>query len=250
MRVVTLWVLFALAACSGDGTGPTPARRAAITVTFDDGRRGVATYARPLLDAMGLRANIAVMTTQYWDQQLPWDSLASLRAGGWSVVSHSMTHPLLTQLTPDSARREIRESRRVIDSLGFDDRIFIVPYLDHAPWVLAEAEAAGYHFTRCCVQDPAWSPDTLLDWPLAPAVHHRLVGLDVTDYGAPSAYNFRHPAGRLNIRALLADAVRRGKYVELVFHEITAADTADLRRTLELVAEHRPYVITFASLTR
>lgn len=240
--------LLLLAACSDSAVAPRRAAGGAISLTFDDGRRGVLDHAAPIVASLGLRANAAVMTTRYWDQQLTWDELRLLRAAGWTVVSHSMTHPDLTALTPDSARREIRESRHTIDSLGFHPDVFVVPYLLHDARLIDEVAAAGYAFARCCAHDPAWSSDTLLDWPIRREARHRLVGVDATDYGAPSTYNFRTAEGRDRLRALLDDAMARGKYVDLFFHEITPADTADLRATLALLVPHRARMVRYDQL--
>ena len=237
-----------LLACTDDAVAPRPSAGGAISLTFDDGRRGVLAHAAPIVASLGLRANVAVMTTRYWDQQLTWDELRLLRDAGWTVVSHSMTHPDLTALTPDSARAEIRASRRTIDSLGFHAGIFVVPYLLHDAAVLREVAEAGYDFARCCAHDPAWSSDTLLDWPIARDARHRLVGVDATDYGAPSTYNFRTPEGRARLGSLLDDAMARGKYVDLFFHEITPADTADLRATLALLGPHRGRMVRYDEL--
>jgi hypothetical protein len=151
-------------------------------------------------------------------------------------------------LTPDSAATELTRSRARIDSLGFDPRVFIVPYLDYSPAVLAASAAAGYQYTRCCAQD-TWAPDTLVSWPIAPAARHRLAGVDVTNYdGQPTSYNFRTAAGREALRTLLQQVVAQGKFIDVFFHDIVPDDVADLRLTLPILAEFRQYLLRYAAL--
>lgn len=225
-----------------------PEPSAAITITFDDAWRGVLQLAAPMLDTLRLRANVGWITNVDWSGVMTPPELRQLQDRGWSILSHTMTHARLTSLTPDSAAAEISRSRARIDSLGFDPRVFIVPYLDYSPAVLAASAAAGYQYTRCCAQD-VWSPDTLVAWPIAPAARHRLAGVDVTNYdGLPSSYNFRTAAGRTALRTLLEQVVAQGKFVDVFFHDIVPDDVADLRLTLQILAEFRPYLVTYAAL--
>jgi peptidoglycan/xylan/chitin deacetylase (PgdA/CDA1 family) len=225
---------------------PEPA--AAITITFDDAWRGVLQHAAPILDSLRLRGNVSWMTNVDWSAVMVPEELRLLQSSGWSILSHTMTHPYLTRLSLDSASREIRQSRERIVSLGFDPRVFIVPYLDRNEEVLAVAAAAGYTYTRCCAED-VWSTDTLVAWPIRDEVRHRLVGIDVTNYeGVVTTYNFRTASGRSALRTLLRDAVARRKFVDVFFHDIIPEDVDDLRETLAMIAEFRPYLITYGML--
>jgi hypothetical protein len=159
-----------------------------------------------------------------------------------------MTHPFLTQIPLDSARFELEGSRARIDSLGFDPRVFVAPYLDHNDAVLLESAAAGYTYSRCCAED-TWSTDTLVSWPIQPAARHRLAGVDVTNYdGQISSYNFRTADGRTRLRNLLLDVVAEGKFIDVFFHDVVPEDVPDLRLTMEILAEFRPYLITYGML--
>lgn len=222
--------------------------QAAITITFDDGWRGVVEFAAPILDSLRLRANIGWITHADWGGVMTLDDLRALQARGWSILSHTMTHPFLTQLPLDSVAFELAGSRaRVIES-GFDPRVLILPYLDHNDPVLAASAAAGYTYTRCCILE-SWSPDTLISWPIAPDARHRITGVDVTNYdGQTTTYNFRTSEGRSALRMLLLDAVARRKFVDVFFHDVVPEDLHDLRLTLELLTEFRPYLITYGML--
>lgn len=221
---------------------------AAVTITFDDSWRGVLTEAFPVLQELRLRANIGWITSVDWSNVMVPEELRQLQDAGWSILSHSMTHPYLTTLSPDSAAAELAGSRARVASLGFDPRVFIVPYLNHDDDVLLASAAAGYRYTRCCAQD-YWSTDTLVDWPIQESVRHRLTGVDVTNYeGQTTSYNFRTAQGRAQLRTLLLDVVANGKFVDVFFHDILPEDVPDLRLTLEILAEFRPYLITYGML--
>jgi len=225
---------------------PEPA--AAVTITFDDSWRGVLELAYPVMQELRLRANVGWITSVNWAGVMNPTELRVLQDGGWSIVSHSMTHPFLTQIPLDSARFELEGSRARIDSLGFDPRVFIAPYLDHNDAVLLESAAAGYTYSRCCAED-VWSTDTLVSWPIQPAARHRLAGVDVTNYdGQISSYNFRTADGRSRLRNLLLQVVAEGKFLDVFFHDVLPEDVPDLRLTMEILAEFRPYLITYAML--
>jgi uncharacterized protein YjdB len=225
-----------------------PEPDAAITITFDDGWRGVLELAAPVLDSLRLRANVGWITSVDWADVMTPAELRTLQASGWSILSHSMSHPHLTQISPDSASAELVGSRNRMIDLGFDARVFIAPYLDHNDTVLAASAAAGYAYTRCCAQD-VWSTDTLVSWPIQSEARHRLAGVDVTDYdGQVTTYNFRTADGRTALRNLLLDVVAQGKFIDVFFHDVVPDDVPDLRLTLAILAEFRPYLITYAML--
>lgn len=221
---------------------------AAVTISFDDSWRGVLELAYPEMQALRLRANVGWITNVDWAGVMNPTELRQLQDAGWSIVSHSATHPYLTAISIDSARAELARSRARIDSLGFDPRVFIAPYLDHNDAVLLESAAAGYTYTRCCAQD-SWSTDTLVQWPIQPAGRHRLAGVDLTNYdGQVTSYNFRTVEGRDRLRTLLNDVVAAGKFLDVFFHDIVPEDLPDLRLTLEILADFRPYLITYGML--
>ena len=225
-----------------------PEPSAAITITFDDSWRGVLELAYPEMQELRLRANVGWITSTIWSGVMTPQELRVLQRAGWSIISHSMTHPYLTQISLDSARVEMAGSRARIDSLGFDPRVFVAPYLDHNAAVLLESAAVGYTYTRCCAQD-TWTTDTLVDWPIPETARHRLAGVDVTNYdGQTTSYNFRTVDGRDRLRLLLQDVVARGKFIDVFFHDVVAEDVPDLRLTMAILAEFRPYLITYGML--
>ena len=47
---------------------------------------------------------------------MSWDDVRALAAAGFDLGSHTMTHPILSQLSPEDLRRELCESRALIEA--------------------------------------------------------------------------------------------------------------------------------------
>jgi peptidoglycan/xylan/chitin deacetylase (PgdA/CDA1 family) len=77
-------------------------------------------------------------------QPLGWDALRGLKARGWEIGSHTVTHPLLTAATADELAEELERSRaRIVDELGGCDAI-AYPYGQADTRVASAAAMAGY----------------------------------------------------------------------------------------------------------
>lgn len=88
------------------------------------------------------------------------------------IGAHTMTHPRLTRLQPDAARREITESKKWIeDIIGKPCDMFCYPYGDENAAMRALAKEAGYRGARTVEQlkfsggDPFGMPTTLQIYP-------------------------------------------------------------------------------------
>jgi peptidoglycan/xylan/chitin deacetylase (PgdA/CDA1 family) len=143
-----------------------PSREPTVCVTFDDAYASVLAEALPLLDELGLPGTVFApsayigcgepmawpgidgwLETQHREELVPmsWADLALLREHGWEVGSHTRTHPRLTQLDDRELERELRESRRELESrLGAVCSSLAYPYGDHDARVVEAAHRAGY----------------------------------------------------------------------------------------------------------
>jgi hypothetical protein len=114
-----------------------------LTITFDDGYRGNATTAAPILERHGLRGCFFVTTqfigTNYvpwWDRDLnietmwmTWDQVRALRDAGHEIGSHTETHVDLGTVGCDEARREIQgANERLKKELGLSLGLFAYPF--------------------------------------------------------------------------------------------------------------------------
>jgi peptidoglycan/xylan/chitin deacetylase (PgdA/CDA1 family) len=149
-----------LAGCAG------PKRENQMTITFDDGyvnvlRHGLEALAEAKFTAIQFLPADLLGRCNEWDVGLgeapePIMDAGQVRdwiAAGHQIGSHTLSHPYLTQITPEAAREEIQASRKKLEDL-FGARIehFCYPYGDWNQQVRELVEAAGY--TTACTTEP------------------------------------------------------------------------------------------------
>jgi peptidoglycan/xylan/chitin deacetylase (PgdA/CDA1 family) len=152
-----------------DPSGRLPER--SVLVTFDDGFDDVHREALPVLDRLGLRATVFVVTgsvggTSGWlagdgegDRRLlSWTQIRELAGAGIEIGSHSDTHPQLDTLTESLAEEEIRRSRALLEG-GLDAAVtsFAYPHGYHTGRVKTLLRRHGY--TAGCAVKHALSHD-------------------------------------------------------------------------------------------
>jgi peptidoglycan/xylan/chitin deacetylase (PgdA/CDA1 family) len=76
---------------------------------------------------------------------MTWEQVQELQRGGITIGSHTVSHPILTQVSAASVREELTDSRRQIES-RLDDACLIVAYPNgnHDETVRRHAGDAGY----------------------------------------------------------------------------------------------------------
>lgn len=131
-----------------------------LVLTFDDGTRDFLDYALPVLEEFGFRATLFIVTG-YIGRRRSWktpsgealpevplmtaDELRSLRARGYTIGSHTVTHRSLPSATPDEAAVELRGSSDALsDLLGEEVRWFAYPYTSATARSKEEVRRAGY----------------------------------------------------------------------------------------------------------
>ena len=120
---------------------PLPPRP--VVLTFDDGFANLLPHAAPLLATLGFRATLFAVSgrcgqTNDWPGQAPgiprlpllsWAELAQISAAGFEIGAHTVSHRPLTALSDEEARREIRESKAMIENhLGRPVTTFAYPF--------------------------------------------------------------------------------------------------------------------------
>jgi peptidoglycan/xylan/chitin deacetylase (PgdA/CDA1 family) len=130
-----------------------PAR--SVVITFDDGYRSFYDIAFPILKKYGYPATLLVYTDFIGHSRnaLTWNHLKQLKAEGFEIGSHSVSHTDLTRRRPDEdvqtyiarIRRELFLSKKIIDEkLDQDTTYFAFPFGSYNPRILQWAEKAGY----------------------------------------------------------------------------------------------------------
>jgi peptidoglycan/xylan/chitin deacetylase (PgdA/CDA1 family) len=154
---------------------PLPSRP--VVITFDDTYRDCVDLAVPVMQARGFTATFYLVAgdmgaTSRWLRrergfELPlidWSCARQLLAAGFHCGSHTVTHPRLADLPPEACRRELEDSRRLLeDRLDTEVRHLAYPFGSYDAGVREAAAEAGYR-SACSVRIGLSPPD---DDPLA-----------------------------------------------------------------------------------
>ena len=155
-RVVDLYEIDDLTLAPGE---------AAVALTFDDGYRDVLENALPVLREHGFASTVFVVPGAitgakcfewYADGEMPpvaaWDELrAEERTGLVRFEPHTVSHPVLTTLSREDARREIAESKGIVElELGRPARIFCYPGGYYSPREVDLVRESGYRAAVTC----------------------------------------------------------------------------------------------------
>jgi peptidoglycan/xylan/chitin deacetylase (PgdA/CDA1 family) len=211
----------------------------AMTITFDDGWLSAYTRAYPALQAHGLRANVGVVTDHVdlnLEGFMTLEQLRVLHDAGWSMVTHTVSHPHLPTLTAGALEAELTGGRSWIDSHGFrGSNVFIVPFHDFGD---RELVAIRRHFDAARINNASfYVPARFENWP--PADPYALTSLEAEL--AP----FTTPAGRAALEQQIEVALSAGKFVDILFHDITPDQLDAFEQTIAMLARFkdqiRPY---------
>lgn len=116
-------------------------------ITFDDGYIGNFIYAYPILRKYGYSATLFVSTKyiSLLEQWMNWDQLRELDSHGFSIQSHTVTHPALEELEDKDIFYELSESKKMIESeIGKDVKYLSLPFGSYKRNVTRIAREVGY----------------------------------------------------------------------------------------------------------
>jgi len=87
-----------------------------VIITFDDGHLSNYTFALPVLRKYGFVATFFITTKNIGSPDgMRYEQLREMAGNGMSIQSHTMTHPFLSDLPPQEIRRELRESKSILE---------------------------------------------------------------------------------------------------------------------------------------
>jgi len=152
--------LGAVVSALADGK-PLPERT--VVLTFDDGFADFYSSAAPLLRKLKLPATLFVLTglcgkiSDGHGQEtagimrrplLDWQQVAELAQQGFELGAHSMSHPVLPDLPPEKAKREIADSQTELQQrTGQPVDFFAYPFGRWSPAVRAVVQE---HYRGAC----------------------------------------------------------------------------------------------------
>lgn len=129
-----------------------------FAITFDDGYESVFAHAVPALAERGMKATVYVVAgaiggLNEWDYKagdrqerlMSASQIREIADCGFEIGSHTLTHPHLTDLNESALKRELVDSKHLLEDLiGREVDSFSYPYGDYDDRVLAATIVAGY----------------------------------------------------------------------------------------------------------
>jgi peptidoglycan/xylan/chitin deacetylase (PgdA/CDA1 family) len=126
-----------------------------VLIAMDDGYRSVYSIAYPILKKYGFTAIFFIYTdfVGVSSSAVTWDQLREMKANGFTIGSHTVSHSDLTTVKEGETElefiarieEEIQASKKIIDKkLGQDTYIFAYPYGDYDQRSINVARQAGY----------------------------------------------------------------------------------------------------------
>ncbi|MGI9187260.1 MAG: polysaccharide deacetylase family protein [Gaiellales bacterium] len=122
-----------------------------VLLTFDDGYRGIATIAAPIMKQFGYVGTAYVITDRIAERRnaaptwLTWSQLRVLEQRGWDIGSHTVSHTEIPHMSPDAAMKTLRQSRYALERhLGHPVQWFCYPAGAVDQKSVDEVRKAGY----------------------------------------------------------------------------------------------------------
>ena len=107
-----------------------------VAITFDDARKGVYTYAGPILDKLKFKATVYLvplwlehncnLPSENYSEFMSWPELKELVGKGWEIGSHSWSHLNLTTLDQKQLIEELTKMPNSVYNDG--ERLLFTTY--------------------------------------------------------------------------------------------------------------------------
>jgi peptidoglycan/xylan/chitin deacetylase (PgdA/CDA1 family) len=153
--------------------------RHTVVLTFDDGYQNFRDYAFPALVRYRFPATVFLVAgllgknarwleddDRFGAPLMDRATIRELRTYGVAFGSHSLTHPLLTQIDRSRQEKEIRDSKSLLeDVLGEEVKYFCYPSGDYDDGLVGIVKEAGYAAALTCDRGSATRSDDPLILP-------------------------------------------------------------------------------------
>ena len=126
-----------------EGKGTLPDQP--IIITFDDGYEDNLLAALPIMQKYNMRSTLFIVsglvgTPDY----LSWQQIAGMQAGQTEIGSHTVSHISLGDCSPDEQRREVVDSKVILEQHVGPVKFFAYPFGQFTPITEKILEEAGY----------------------------------------------------------------------------------------------------------
>ncbi len=135
-------------------------------VTFDDGIASAVEHGLPVLEELAAPGTMFLTVTMLgWGGRIDDAGAVRLAERGWEIGSHTMTHPVLTNVDDALMREELAESKQALEQLtGRECAAIAYPTGKVDARVVTAAEAAGY-VAGAALEGASTVPPGPLAWP-------------------------------------------------------------------------------------
>jgi peptidoglycan/xylan/chitin deacetylase (PgdA/CDA1 family) len=160
--------------CRAMNTGDA---RGLVGLTFDDGYEDFLSTALPTLETLGFSATVFVVAGKLGEENnwghrgdpmprlrlLEADGVREVSERGMEVGSHTVTHPRLSGLDPETLVHEVGDSRQMLgEVVGTPVEGFSYPYGDLDGPAVRAARSAGYVYAVATKKEVEYG---IYDWP-------------------------------------------------------------------------------------
>ena len=93
-----------------------------VVLSFDDGWDDQYSNAKPILDTYGYKASFSIICEDVEKaDHMSWEEINTLEDEGHDIGAHTMTHKVLTEMSPEEMEFEVSESKQCLRDNGIED---------------------------------------------------------------------------------------------------------------------------------
>ena len=205
-----------------------------VSITFDDALISVYENAYPIMQKHNVVGNVAVIINEIGNPgYMTLEHLKELQDKGWSIVSHTMSHPDLKTLDEKKLDYELIESRSfLLDNqfTGFDG--FVVPF-HHYNKLAIEKVKEYYSLSR---NESLYGMKKLGRFGIYFAqkqplqAKHELRSLPIADF-------YKVNQGLTKIRSYIKYCIKSNKFADLYTHGLNKSDIASFEKVIQTISK-------------